>query len=58
MKMPIDIPPVKKALGVAAVAIVAVVLFDGLGGGEPVRQFITAGVSQIKAFFSGLTSGK
>jgi hypothetical protein len=54
MKFPIDFPPVKKALGVAVVAVVAVAIVEGTGVGAPVRQFIGAVTSQIKNFFSKL----
>jgi len=55
--MPIDIPPVKKALGVAFVAVVAVALFEGTGVGAPVRQFVGAITSQVKTIFGKLFSG-
>lgn len=55
MKMPIDIPPVKKALGIAVVAVVAVAIFEGTGIGAPAREFVGAVTSQIKSIFGKLS---
>ena len=55
MKMPIDIPPVKKALGIAVVAVVAVAIFEGVGVGAPAREFVGAVTSQIKSIFGKLS---
>lgn len=57
MKFPIVVPPVRKALGVALVAVVAVVIVEGTGIGAPARQFVSAVTSQIKNFFSRLSGG-
>ena len=54
MKLPVDLPPARKALGVALVAIVAVVIVEGTGVGAPARQFVGAVTSQVKNFFSRL----
>ncbi len=56
MKFPVDIPPARKAIGVALVAIVAVVIFEGTGVGAPARQFVGMATSQVKNFFSRLFS--
>ena len=39
MKLHVDLPPARKALGVALGAIVAVVIVEGTGVGAPARQF-------------------
>jgi hypothetical protein len=57
VKMPIDIPPAKKALGIAVVAVVAVAIFEGVGVGAHARDFVGAVTSQIKTFFGKLLSG-
>ena len=54
MKFPIDVPPVRKALGIALVAAVAYVIVEGTGIGAPARDFVSATTSQIKNFFSNL----
>ena len=54
MDFPIDIPPVKKALGIAAVALVAYVIFEGVGMGAPVRTAVSGATTQIRNFFSRL----
>jgi hypothetical protein len=55
--MPIDIPPAKKALGIAVVAVVAVAIFEGVGVGAHARDFVGAVTSQVKTFFGKLLSG-
>lgn len=54
----IEIPPVKKALGIALVAAVAYVLLEGVGIGAPARQLVGSATSQIKNFFTRLLQGK
>jgi hypothetical protein len=56
MKFPVDLPPARKAVGVALVAIVAVVIFEGTGVGAPARQFVGMATAQVKNFFSRLFS--
>ena len=54
MKSPIDFPPVKKALGIAVVAVAAYLIVEGTGVGAAPKQFIGAVTSQIKNFFAKL----
>ena len=56
MSLPVDLPPARKALGIALVAIVAVVIVEGVGFGAPARQFVSAATVQVKNFFSRLFS--
>lgn len=53
-----DIPPAKKAAGIAVIAILAVILAEGLGiTGHPVA-FVQAATAKAKGFFSGLFQKK
>lgn len=54
MKFPVDIPPVRKALGIAVVAAVAYVIVEGTGIGAPARQMVSAVTVQVKNLFSRL----
>ena len=38
MKFPVDVPPIRKALGIALVAAVAYVIVEGTGIGAPARH--------------------
>jgi hypothetical protein len=54
MKFPVDVPPVRKALGIALVAAVAYVIVEGTGIGAPARQMVSAATAQVKNLFSRL----
>jgi hypothetical protein len=54
MKYLPDLPPARKALGIALVAVVAVVIVEGTGVGAPARQVVAAVTAQIKNLFSRL----
>jgi hypothetical protein len=57
MKLPIDLPSGwRKTVGIAVVAIVAVVIVEGTGIGDPAVQFVSAATGKVKNFFSGLFS--
>lgn len=51
MKFPVDVPPIRKALGIALVAAVAYVIVEGTGIGAPARQFVGAAMLQVKVCF-------
>lgn len=46
----VEIPPVRKAIGIALVAGLAYVILEGTGIGAPARQMVGAVTSQIKNF--------
>ncbi len=55
MKLPIDLPnDWRKTVGIAVVAIVAVVIVEGTGIGGPAVQFVSAATNKVKGFVSGL----
>jgi hypothetical protein len=55
MKLPIDLPSGwRKTVGIAVVAIVAVVIVEGTGIGAPAVQFVSVATNKVKTFFSGL----
>lgn len=57
MKLPIDLPSGwRKTVGIAVVAIVAVVIVEGTGIGGPAVAFVSMTTSKVKNFFSGLFS--
>jgi hypothetical protein len=58
MKFLPDIPPARKAIGIALVAVVAVVVVEGLGLTAPPKAFIAGIASQVKGFFTGLFNKK
>ena len=55
MKLPIDFPPARKALGIAFVAVVAYVIVEGTGIGAAPKQLVGALTAQIKTLFSKLS---
>lgn len=58
MKLPFDIPPARKALGIALVAVVAYVIVEGTGIGAAPKQFVSMVTAKVKAFFVGLFAKK
>lgn len=50
----VDIPPVGKAIGIAVVAILAVIVAEGLGIIGPPAQLIAGVKNQGTNFFAGL----
>ncbi len=57
MKLPIDLPSGwRKTVGIAVIAIVAVVIVEGTGIAGPAVQFVSAATNKVKGFFSGLFS--
>jgi hypothetical protein len=50
----VEIPPIKKAVGIALVAGLAYVILEGTGIGAPARQAVGAATTQVKAFFMKL----
>lgn len=57
MKLPVEIPPIRKALGIALVAGIAYVILEGTGIGAPARQFVGVATSHVKNFFTRLLHG-
>ncbi len=56
MKLPIDLPSGwRKTVGIAVVAIVAVVIVEGTGLSVPATQFVSMVTAKVKGLFSGLT---
>jgi hypothetical protein len=55
MKLPIEFPPARKALGIAFVAVVAYVIVEGTGIGAAPKQLVGAVTSQIKNLFSRIS---
>jgi hypothetical protein len=55
MKFPIDFPPVRKAIGIAFVAVVAYVIVEGTGIGAAPKQLVSALTAQVKTLFSKLS---
>jgi hypothetical protein len=58
MKLPFVIPPARKALGIALVAVVAYVIVEGTGISAAPKQFVSMATAKAKAFFSGLFAKK
>lgn len=53
MKLPIDLPSGwRKTVGIAVVAIVAVVIVEGTGIAGPAVQFIAMATNKVKSLFS------
>ena len=52
MKFPIQVPPARAALGIALVAVVAVVVVDGTGLGASARNFVAGLTAKAKRLFS------
>ena len=50
----VEIPPVRKAIGIALVAALAYVILEGTGLGAPARNFVGGVTSQAKNFFNRL----
>jgi hypothetical protein len=55
MKLPIDFPPARKALGIAFVAVVAYVIVEGTGIGAAPKELVSAATAHIKSLFSRLS---
>jgi hypothetical protein len=55
MKLPIDLPSGwRKTVGIAVVAVVAVVIVQGTGIGAAPTQFVSMLTAKVKSLFSGL----
>lgn len=52
----VEIPPVRKALGIALIAAVAYVIVEGTGIAAPAKQMVDGVTSQVKNFFARLFS--
>jgi len=57
VKLPIELPPAKKALGIALVAVIAYVIVEGTGIGSAPKELVGAATNQVKSFFARLMGG-
>lgn len=58
MKYLPDIPPARKTVGIALIAVLAVIAAQGLGLTTHPVAFVEAATSKVKGFFSGLFKPK
>ena len=57
MKSPISFPPIRQALGIAVVAVIAYVVVEGTGIGAAPKQLVGAVAAQVRNFFARLSGG-